>query len=170
MDKIFRYHLSDSVTKPLPESTPSEFVNASPQQSFMRPQKRAILDLIASEIIPGHSQGSYGSANSEESPLQILSRNPEIEMISQGKPENITSQEKSKNRLLKVDQSISYSFENFAVKSKDSSKAETYSDIGKSRFASFVPATKLNQIISQRPDTLRNFSSNGLFSAILHGK
>ncbi|CAG9540331.1 unnamed protein product [Cercopithifilaria johnstoni] len=145
------YYVSDPVTELLSGSISLESENSSPQQSFIRPQETPISKLLDSKIVPRNDQKS---ADLEESPLQILSRNPEFEMTSL----------RPKNRLVNVEQCISYrenlnSLEN-PTKSEDTSKAETYSDIGKSRFVSFVPATKFNRIIFQRPDMLGNLNNS----------
>ncbi|KAL3997910.1 PDZ domain (Also known as DHR or GLGF) family protein [Acanthocheilonema viteae] len=159
-------HLSsDFVTEMLPESVPSELGNASPQQSLMRPEETPMSRLLTDKIVPKNDEESYGSANLEEPPLQVLSRNLEFEMISQRKTKNITLLEKPENRLMKAKQHSDYhenlnSLENSSTKAKDISKAEAYSDMGRSRFVSFVPATKLNQITSQRLYTLRNLNGN----------
>lgn len=151
----------DSTTKLLPENLPTESGNVSTQQSLTISQETPASELIASKIARRDDQEGYDT-NLEGPPLQILSRDPEFEIISQ---------EKSENRQMKVKQCISYhenleSRKNSAMKSKDTSKAETYYDFGRSRFVSFVPATKLNQIVSQRPDSLRNLNGSDLFSAV----
>uniref|UniRef100_A0A0R3RQK1 PDZ domain-containing protein n=1 Tax=Elaeophora elaphi TaxID=1147741 RepID=A0A0R3RQK1_9BILA len=173
------YHSSsDSVTEPLRESIPSESGSASsPHQSLVGLQETSASEILSSEIVSRNEQECCGSANLEEPPLWILSRNPEFRKTSLEKSENMYLQEKPENPPMKVDKFISCHenlnpLKNSAIKSKDTSNAKTCSGIGKSRFVSFVPATKLNQIISQRPDTPREkfLNGNGLFSAIFAGK
>uniref|UniRef100_A0A1I7VGX0 PDZ domain-containing protein n=1 Tax=Loa loa TaxID=7209 RepID=A0A1I7VGX0_LOALO len=153
------YHLSpDSVTKPLPRTISAKSGNASPHQSLTRPQEIPISELFASKIAPRHDQGSYGT-NLEGPPLQILSLDLEL---------GVTSQEKSENRLLKIEQCSTYdeklgSLKNAAVKSKDTSEAEIHLNIEESDCVSFVPATELNRIVSPTPDSLRNHDSSGVF-------
>lgn len=119
-------------------------------------------EIVTSKIVPRNDYESHGSASLEEPPLQTLFRNPEFEMTSEEKPEN---------RLMKTDQShISHHdlnlVENSTLKSKDTSKAEMYSDMKKSCFVSSVSATKIDHTVPRRLDTSRN----GLFFAIFTRK
>ncbi|EJW82704.1 hypothetical protein WUBG_06386 [Wuchereria bancrofti] len=160
------YHLSsDSVTEPLSHSISLESRNASPEQSLMRVQEITVPELFPFKIVSGHDQESCDT-NLEGPPLQILFRDVEFEVISQQKPEN---------QLVKIEKCITYnenleSFKNSTVKYGNSSKSETQSDIRKSHFVSLVPATKLNRIISQKPDSLRNGNGSEKFAAAVFEK
>ncbi|VDK67095.1 unnamed protein product [Onchocerca ochengi] len=146
---------SDSVVESLPENIPAESGIASSLQSLTRPQEIPVSEFFASKATSRYGQESYNT-NLEEPLLQTLSRNLESGM---------TSQEKLESQLVKAEQFIgchesSESFEPSTIKSKDTLNAETYSDNGKNRFVSFVPSTKLNQIILRRPDSLRNLDDS----------
>ncbi|VDP11465.1 unnamed protein product [Onchocerca flexuosa] len=154
------YQLSpDSVVESLPESIPAESGIASALQSLPRHQEIPVSEFLASKATSRHSQESY-NINLEEPPLfQTLSCNLEFGM---------TSQEKLESRLVKAEQFIdchenSESFEPTTMKSKDTSNAETY--LEKNRFVSFVPSTKLNQIVPQRPDSLMNLDDSEKFTS-----
>ncbi|VDK70350.1 unnamed protein product [Litomosoides sigmodontis] len=152
--------LSDSITNPSPKSTPPESGRAAPHQSFMRSQERTMSEFVTSKTVPRNGHESHGSTDLEEPPLQILSRSPEFEVTSEGKQENRPMKTNISHHDLNL-------VENPTLKSKDTSKVETYSaDMRKSRFASSVSATKLNDIVNhvvpQRPDALRNDKSTSI--------
>lgn len=155
------YHMSsDSVTESLPHNISVESRNASPEQSLMRAQEITVPELFLFKIVSGNDQESCDT-NLEGPPLQILFRDVEFEMVSQQKPEN---------QLVKIEKCIAYnenleSFKNSAVKYGNSSESETHSDVKKSHFVSFVPATKLSRIISQKSDSLTNGNGSEKFAA-----
>ncbi|KAM3721313.1 Pro-interleukin-16 [Dirofilaria immitis] len=107
------------------------------------------------------------------SPLQSLTMPQKIPILFRDLEFAMSSEEKLGNRLMKAEQCIGCHedldfFVPTNLKCKDTSKAKKYLDERKNHFISSVSTSKFNQIVSQRPDSLRNLndSENSMLSLL----
>lgn len=138
------YWSPDSGCGSLLENAWTESGDASSQQS--RPRHRGFASLRNHDSYNGSIEGPQ---------LQILSYGPEFEMTLLKKPGN---QRVEIKQCVLCDKNLDFPFS-----SEDNSSTETHSNIEKNPIASFLPVTKLKQVVSQRSESLKDHNGGGSF-------